>query len=100
MQRAAAQARNAIELWNYYEREALPVADETVQGARLVYQQGEQSILALIEAQRSFVSQRAAFVDVQRSYAVALSALEAAVGGRLPASVTSRPVAESQPTVR
>ncbi len=88
VQRSAAQARAALGLWRYYENEALPAAVETVDGARTMFQQGEQSILALIEAQRSLVNRRAGLVDVQRAYAVALVELEAALGGRMPAPAT------------
>lgn len=92
---AATLVRNAEELVRFYNEEALPQANENVEGARQVYQAGEQSILVLIEAQESLILRRRAYVRALGDYAVALAELERAVGGRLPAEVELPP--SSQP---
>ena len=101
LQRASATARTAATLARVYQDEALPQASETVEGARRVYESGEAAVPVLIEAQRSLLARRSAYVEVLRSYAVALSELQAAVGGRLPEAATTRPaVPDSQPVAR
>ncbi len=91
VQDAAATARAAYEIDQFYDSEALPQAERNVESARHVYTDGEQGIMVLIEAQRSLVRRRAAHVDVLRRYAVAMAQLEAAVGGRLMLTPQTRP---------
>ena len=60
VQNASAQLRSAETVSHYYEREALPRANENMEGARKVFQEGDQGIVVLIEAERSLVTRRAA----------------------------------------
>ncbi|MCC6359298.1 MAG: TolC family protein [Phycisphaerales bacterium] len=80
--RAAAAARTAAEMLQFQESQALTQAQATVDGAERRYQAGEESVLVLIEAQDSLVKRRRAFVNALRDYAVSISQLEGAVGGR------------------
>lgn len=89
---ALTSARSAREIVAFYQERGLPEARENVEAARRAYQAGRQSILALIEAQKSLIVQRRNCLDVQRDYAVALVQLERSVGGRLPlATPTTQP---------
>jgi len=92
---AAAVARTAEELVRFYAQQSLPQGRDNVAAAQRAYQAGEQSIVALIDAQRFLISQRLANINVLRDYATALSELQRVVGGTLPAA-TSQP-ATSQP---
>ena len=74
----------------------LPQAKENVEGARRIYELGEKNILVLIDAQRSLIQQRAAYVGAQRDFAGAITELEQALGGRFPSTATTQPVT-SQP---
>jgi cobalt-zinc-cadmium efflux system outer membrane protein len=97
VEQATAVIQSAQELVLFYEQQMLPQAQKNVDAAMRSYQAGEQNIIALIEAQRSLIGQRRAFVDVVRDCAIAKAELERALGGRLPAGATSRPTA-NQPT--
>lgn len=98
VQKAVAAARSAAELVLFFHDEAQPLARENVETARRAYQAGEESIVTLMDAQRTLVSQRNAYVNAQQNYAVALAALRRAVGGTLPPpeepdAAASQPVA-------
>lgn len=88
---AAQVANTAASLVGYFHTEALPQGQVSVEGARRLYEAGQQSVALLLEAQESFVARRRAYVRAQGEYALATVALERAVGGRLP------PVAATQP---
>ncbi len=79
------------DLVRFYAEQVLPQAERNVEGSRRIYQAGEQNILVLIEAQRSLVAQRQAYVKALREYALAVAELERAVGGRLEPAATTRP---------
>jgi outer membrane protein TolC len=97
VQRASASACDNAKLVQFYQQELLPQVNQNVEGARRIYKLGEQSIIVLIEAQRSLVEQRAAYVSIMRDYALAVADLEQALGGRIPPGATTQP-ASSQPT--
>lgn len=82
IQRASAAARAAAEMLNFQQTQGLTQAQATVEGAERRYRAGEEGVLVLIEAQDALVKRRRAYVNALRDYAVALSQLEAAVGGR------------------
>jgi len=87
----------AGELLVLYEKDILPQADTNVTVAQQAYEQGGQSITALIDAKRYLLTQRQAYIAVRRDAALARVALDRAVGGRLPdaakmESVTTRPM--------
>ncbi|HKQ46861.1 MAG TPA: TolC family protein [Phycisphaerae bacterium] len=90
VQQSSAAMRTAQELVSFYEKETLPQAQKNVDAATRSYQAGEQSVVALIEAQRSLIDQRRTFVDIVRDSAIAKAELERAVGGRLPRSATTQ----------
>ncbi|HOW18441.1 MAG TPA: hypothetical protein PLC79_05340, partial [Phycisphaerae bacterium] len=52
---------------------------------------GEGDILVLIDAQKSLIAQRQAYLSVMRDYAVGMAELERAVGGRLPPEPATQP---------
>ena len=60
----------------------------------LAYQAGEQSIIALIDAQQALITQQRNHVRAQRDYAIAMAELERAVGTPLPSESDNRPAAE------
>jgi cobalt-zinc-cadmium efflux system outer membrane protein len=97
VQEAARAARAAAELVRFYEESSLPQARQNITVAMKAYEAGEQSILAVLDAQRFLIAQRLAAVNVRRDLAVALVELRRAVGGRLPAAATSQP-ATTQPS--
>ena len=81
--RAARVAASDLALVRFYERQAMPQARESVEGARQLYQSGERNVLVLIEAQRSLIARRKDYEAALRDYAVAVADLQKAVGGRL-----------------
>lgn len=83
VQQSCATAGSAAKLVDLYEAEALPQARENVEGARTVFQGGEQSVLVLIKAQESLIRRQRDYVAALRDLAVAIARLESAVGGRL-----------------
>lgn len=104
VQQAIAAAETAAELVRTYRDEILPLARQNVEAARRAYRAGEQSILALLDAQKSLIARRQAFVQARRDYAIALAALRRAIGGPLPAPATqpasgpaSQPHTEDEP---
>ena len=84
VQQTASVLRGAAELACFFSEQSLPLASMNVETARRTYEAGEESILALMEAQKSLILQRKTYVDVLRDYGVALAELERALGGRLP----------------
>lgn len=92
VQDALVVARTADEQVRFYRDQSLPQANENVESARRMYRAGEKDIIVLIDAQKSLIVQRQAYVNVWRDYAIAMAELERAVGGRLP------PISAAQPT--
>lgn len=88
---SAVRARAGAEQVRFYLDQLLPQAEANIAAARRAYQAGEQSVLVVIQAQQLLIEQRLAFVGIQREYAVAAAELARSLGGRLPASVTTRP---------
>lgn len=76
--------RTADELAQLLGVEGLPLAEQSMGTASRLYDAGEESILAVLGAQDTLTSQRAANIDAQLSYALALTDLERTLGGRLP----------------
>ncbi|MBN1489680.1 MAG: TolC family protein [Phycisphaerae bacterium] len=91
---ASAVAENAGKLVRFLDAEALPQASENLDGARRMYEAGEQGILAVIEAQESFIGRRRGYVKALGDYATAMAELERAVGGRLLGSPATQSAAE------
>ena len=89
---ALSAIRSTQELVRFYETEALPQARRSVETARATYQAGEQSVLALIEAQETLIAQQQAQVNALRDLAQARAELERAVGGPIPDGRELNPV--------
>lgn len=83
VQSAAAMVRAAVQLVDFYERQSLPQAAQTLDAASLSYEAGEQNVLALIEAQGAVIRLQREVIIARRDLAIALAELERAVGGRL-----------------
>lgn len=103
------QARTAAEqsarLIRFFEKDALPLAEQTARGARSLFERGEESLLVLLQSQKSLVSRRRAYIEGLGEYAATLAALEKAVGvrlasipGALPIPVDDGGPASSQPS--
>ncbi len=90
---AMVAARTADELVGFFENEALPQANKNLENARGLYQNGEQSVIVLLEAQDSLIQQRRAHVEALRDRAVAMAELERAVGGRRGERAATQPAA-------
>ena len=84
IQEALVAARNAQEKVRFYREQAVPQAEVNIEAARRAYGGGEQSILVLIDAEESLITLRRASLDATLDFAVAVTELERAVGGRLP----------------
>jgi cobalt-zinc-cadmium efflux system outer membrane protein len=76
---SAQKARDQILL---YQEEILPQAQEVLEMFTFSYQEGEIGGLELIEARRTLNASRRAFADAQFEHALALAALEKAIGRR------------------
>lgn len=96
VQQAAATARNAQALVQVYEQQALPQAEENAAASLRLYENGEQSILIVLDSQGSLLRRRRSYVEARRDYAIALAALEQALAGRL-AAVPPPPTAPAVP---
>jgi len=83
VQQAAAALRNARDLVRVYRQEALPQAEANVAASLHLYEQGEQSILTVLDAQESLLKRRRSYIEACRDDAVALAALEQALAGRV-----------------
>lgn len=83
----------ADEQVHFYRDQSLPQAKENVESAQRTYRAGEKDIIVLIDAQKSLIVQRQAYVEVWRDYAIAMAELERAVGGQLPPMPATSPTA-------
>jgi len=92
VQDAMIAVRIAEEQVRFYREQALPLANANLESARRTYRAGEKDILVLIDAQKSLIAQRQAYLSVMRDYAVGVAELERAVGGRLPPAASTQPV--------
>ncbi len=90
VQRTVIATKENGRLVRFYEQELLPQAEQNVEGARRIYELGEENVLVLLDAQKSLIQQRAAYVDARRAYAAAITDLEQALGGRFPPTPTTQ----------
>lgn len=95
---AAAAARSAISLLRTYEDEAVPQAEENVADALRLYEQGEQGILVVLDAQESLLDRQRGCIEARRDCAIAVAELEKALAGRVDAlqtnSTTTQPASD------
>jgi len=89
--REVRQARIAVEaareLVAVFETHSLPQAKENLEILRTQYENGEQGIIVLIEAQEFLLQQSRAYVEALQAQALAVTELRRAVGGRLPSDI-------------
>ncbi|MCO6439463.1 MAG: TolC family protein [Phycisphaerae bacterium] len=85
VRQAAETARTAQAQVELYEDQVLPEADRNAALALDLYQAGEESILAVLDAQKSRLRLRQSYVESRRDCATAFADLELALGGRLDA---------------
>lgn len=67
-----------------YEGQVQPNDTANIEGARALYETGQQNILVLLDAQEALIDHQRRYVETLRDYAVAIVALELAVGRPLP----------------
>lgn len=77
---AADRALTASTNVAFYREELLPQAQENLTFAGDSYAAGQTSVIALLEAQRTFLEARTGFIEVRREAVSALAELERAVG--------------------
>jgi outer membrane protein TolC len=93
VEQASQVARTVESLVSFYHDQALPQGETSVEGARRLYEAGQQSVSVLLEAQESFVARRRAYVRALGEHALATVELERAAGGRLNPAQATRPAA-------
>ncbi len=98
--RETADALNALrssrELVQFFESEALPQSQRSVDSARATYQAGEQSVLVLLDAQETVIARQRAHVNALRDLALAQVGLDRAVGGSVSKRTVPDDAAHSQ----
>jgi outer membrane protein, heavy metal efflux system len=96
VQHAAAAVRTTGELMRFYQQESLPQVEGMIALALRRYELGEESLLVLIDAEEQWVRRRRTYIDILREHALAVAALEAALGGRI-ADLAAPSDASTQP---
>lgn len=91
VKQAAAAVRAASESARLLGEKSLPLAKRNVETARRSYEAGEESIFAVLEARKSLIQQRDAYIRAVKDQAVALAHLERAIGGPLPRPPLAQP---------
>ncbi len=77
---AADQARTAWEVARYYRDEVVPQAERNLELSRDSYREGQSSILAVLDAQRTFLTARDRYAEAVQQGAAVVPDLERAVG--------------------
>ncbi|MCL4218501.1 MAG: TolC family protein [Candidatus Hydrogenedentes bacterium] len=83
VQQAAAMLRSANELVRFFTEDSLPLAQGNIDTALRTYAAGEETMLTVIEAQKSLMQQRESYIGVLKDQAVAIVNLERVMGGRI-----------------
>jgi cobalt-zinc-cadmium efflux system outer membrane protein len=92
---AANNARIAAELVSSFRDEILPQVEGNLKSAESRYENGEESVLVLLDAQEAEFVQKRLSADALRDYRTAIAELTGALGGRLePARSPSEPEAD------
>ncbi len=89
IRQASNNARTAQHQHALFENKILPQAQENIKTAQSRYENGEESVLILIEAQDAMFGQKRQSADALRNMLVTRAELTRACGGRLPE--TSQP---------
>lgn len=85
VRQAVAAARMAEAQVALYEKDVLPEAERNAYLALELYEAGEQDMLPLLDAQKSWLRLRRSYIEARRVCAIAVADLELAIGGRLDA---------------
>lgn len=88
VRQAANNARVAAQLVRFFESEVLPHVEANLKSAQSRYENGEDSVVVLLDAQEAEFMQKRLSADALRDYCIAVTDLAGAVGGRLPATAT------------
>lgn len=91
VQQAQIKVAAAKDLVELLETKSMPRARQNVDIIRRQYENGEQSVLFLLESQEFLLHQGRAYVDALRASALANAELTRALGGRRPSLATSQP---------
>ncbi|MCB9852085.1 MAG: TolC family protein [Phycisphaerales bacterium] len=94
IRQASNDARTARRQFALYERELLPQAESNIKTAQSRYENGEESILILIESQDEMFSQKRQSADALRELLIAGAELARVCGGRLPRDATNEQSAD------
>lgn len=84
IRQAANNARTAQQQHALFENKVLPQAQENITTAQSRYENGEESVLILIEAQDAMFGQKRQSADALRNMLVTRAELTRACGGKLP----------------
>ncbi len=90
------RAETAWDVARFYREQILPQASQSLEMARDAYRAGKVSILAVLDAQRTWLTVRQAYIDALERAATGIPELELAVGARLEdlLQVTTRPATQ------
>jgi len=84
---------------DYYQREVLPLQQQIVAQTQLHYNAMQTGVFQLLQAKQAQIDAGRVYIESLRDYWIAVSELERAVGGRLPALPTTQSIMRaSQPT--
>ncbi len=76
----ADRATTAASMVAFYQSELLPQAQQNLEFATTAYTSGQTSLIAMLEAQRTFFEARTAYIQARQGAATAMARLEQAIG--------------------
>ena len=76
----ADRATTAASMVAFYQSELLPQAQQNLEFATTAYTSGQTSLIAMLEAQRTFFEARTGYIQARQGAATAMSRLEQAIG--------------------
>jgi len=77
---SADRAATSASMVTFYQSDLLPQAEQNLEFATTAYTSGQASLIAMLEAQRSFLEARTGYIHARRGAAMARSRMEQAVG--------------------
>lgn len=80
---ALSRARTSATIASLYETEIKPNDSSNIEGARTLYEAGQQNILVLLDAQEALIHHQRRYVDGLKDYSISIVDLELALGGPL-----------------
>lgn len=97
------QAETAWEMARFYREQVVPQSERNLEMAQDSYRAGKASILVVLDARRTWLAVRTAYIDMLERAAVSIPRLEFAAGASLEAlgrSATTQPGTGAGPTTR